>query len=101
MNAYLLTLDGKRLEIVPQGGRYFTLQELNGAVGGYHQLLILDSRPYMVMVINENGKNLGLPINEQATAIWQEGAEPGSGRMNDPICGTAILCPSMMLDWDF
>lgn len=101
MKAYLLTTDGRKTSIMPKGGRYFALEELNAYVGGYHQLLILDSRPDMVMVINADGKNLGLPLNEQATAIWQEGSEPGSDRMLDPIVGDAVLCPSMMLDWDF
>lgn len=48
----------------PANGKHFSLEELQGLVGGYIEVLYLKNGT--IMVINEDGKNLNLPRNERA-----------------------------------
>lgn len=61
--------------------------EISKAVGGYIQLVPLqnDFAGY-AMYVHEEGKLLGLPINDLATAVW----ENSYGR-TDIILGNAVL----------
>ena len=84
--ATLLMPDGKQLKVVPKNGRNFTLDEMQAAVGGNIELLYLqDGR---VLVINEDGKTMELPCNEQANPY---GRDAGIADW-DFIVGPALLC---------
>lgn len=60
--------DGRQEERAPANGRDYSLKEMQAIVGGYIELVPC-KQPGMIMVINEEGKLLGLPRNEQATAL--------------------------------
>jgi hypothetical protein len=81
--AHLYQTDGRVKEIhPPNGGKYFTLPELQAIVGGYIEMVRTVDGEYMV--INEMGKLEGLELNIWATRIYQHGR-------HDPIVGNAIV----------
>ena len=60
-------------------------------VGGYVEGIPFPNGDYII--INEEGKLIGLPINEQATKLWKETFDNDNfitGR-NDFVVGPAIL----------
>ena len=60
-------------------------------VGGYVEGITFPNGDYLI--INEEGKLMGLPINEQATKLWKETFDNDNfitGR-NDFVVGPAIL----------
>ena len=76
--AYTIKVDGT---IVEKTGTKLT--ELQAAVGGYIQMVATkDGRQ---LVCNEEGKITGLPINVEATKLYQYG-------QYDPICGDVVVC---------
>ena len=83
MAQHILTT-GEVQEITPQNGAFFKLHELNEFVGGYIELVYLsDSR---LMVVNEEGKLMGLPVNIKATR------EVVMSGINDIIVGDVLIC---------
>lgn len=66
---YLYSPDGTQKEIFPKNGSYYELEELQQLVGGYIELLYSASSPHRVMVIDEEGKLKGEPMNMEATHI--------------------------------
>ena len=74
---------GQTREVQPANGKKFTLDELQGYVDGYIQIVKTKS-PVRDMYINEEGKINNLPLNWKATALYQYGE-------HDPICGTVIV----------
>lgn len=84
--ARLLKPDGTESVLTPADGRSFTLEELQQAVGGYIETLqIMDGS---VLVMNEGGKSMELPHNEDATnlAVW------GGLRLDDHVVGNVLVC---------
>jgi len=71
MKTQYITTDGAILSIVPNNGLYFTLEEMQKAVGGLVEMLPLpDGR---TMIINEEGKLVAEPVkNREATNIWKK-----------------------------
>ncbi len=65
--ATIMYPDGTSQQVQPLNGRVFKLAQLNDIVGS--DVEIVNTRDGRIMVINEEGKLLGLPRNEQATAI--------------------------------
>lgn len=83
MAQHILTT-GEIQEITPQNGTFFKLHELNEFVGGYIELVYLsDNR---LMVVNEEGKIMGLPVNIKATR------EVVMSGINDVIVGDVLIC---------
>lgn len=83
MAQHILTT-GEVQEIKPQNGAFFKLHELNEFVGGYIELVYLsDNR---LMVVNEEGKLMGLPVNIKATR------EVVMSGINDVIVGDVLIC---------
>ena len=74
------------VEIKPKNGRHFTLEELQGVVGGYIEIVRLSGNQFMV--VNEEGKLMGLPFNSLATNALRL-AYPQS---DDIIVGDVLLC---------
>lgn len=89
--AYHITVQGEIIEIVPNNGRDFQLEEAQSLVDGYIEVLFLNSD--WIMIINEEGK-FSKEYNQKATLkahSWQ------TIRWNDYICGDVIVCPSKQL----
>lgn len=91
MEATLYKTNGEQKKVTPKNGTDFSLRELQDFVGGYIQCCYFpnDNR---VMVINEEGKLDNLPINRQATEIYQKEIYRG-----DYIVGDALVCDGDMI----
>lgn len=63
-------------------------EAISGAVGGYIQLIHLrnDFEGY-AMYLHEEGKLIGLPMNDLATAVW----ENSFGAYTDIILGNVVI----------
>lgn len=61
--------NGEVQEISPKNGKKFSLQELQGFVEGYIELVWVGE---MCMVVNEEGKLNRLEINNEATRIYNK-----------------------------
>lgn len=66
--AKLIRANGEVVEIEPKDKDSFTLDEMQGYVNGWIEVVYLASGD--VMVVNEEGKLNGLPINEKATELY-------------------------------
>ena len=87
MKTEIIKADGTRINIRPENGRDFQLRELQEIVGGYIQIISLhDGR---LMVLNEEGKLLALPYNNDATEIAQEAEAIFD---YDFIAGDVLVC---------
>lgn len=89
--AYHITVEGEFIEITPEDGKEFRLDEAQQKVDGLIEIIYLND--LQIMIINEEGK-FGKKYNPFATAIadlyqalWKD----------DYICGDVIVCPSRML----
>jgi len=86
--ATIYKADGSTVLIEPKI-KYFSLKELQDIVGGYIEMLYLKNDE--VMVLNEEGKILEMPVNVRATDI---------ANMNrvisafDIIVGDVLVCKS-------
>ena len=90
-SAILIKSDGEAIGVVPANGGDFTLEELQGFVEGYIEIVPLTEN--VIMVVNEEGKGV-LPMNFSATVIAkaQNAIFP-----YDYIAGNALMCPSEMV----
>ena len=68
--ATLIKTDGSKLEIQPQNGLGFQLDELQKFVDGYIDIINLHNGD--ILVINDNGKDV-LDSNETATMLFLVG----------------------------
>ena len=80
--ATIIKADGRKIETQPKNGRDFKLEELKKIVGGYIEIVTLSDNK--IMVINEEGKVNGLPINIIATQLFGY----------DIIVGDVLVCNS-------
>ena len=85
--AQLLHPDGEYKVIAPADGTTFTLDELQELVGGFIQVLSLPKYGVNI-ILNEDGKNMGLPVNENA----QEWALAAGVAPDDHLVGNVLLC---------
>lgn len=76
----IMYADGRHEETLPKNGTDYTLEELQEIVGGYIEIVPFGMN---LLVVNEEGKLLGLPVNVGATSMM-------SGR--DTIVGNALYC---------
>lgn len=72
-------------EVQPKNGTDFQLDELQGFVEGNIEIVYLGGDE--IMVVNEEGKLLGLPVNLLATIPYQLSYGPV-----DQIYGNALVC---------
>ena len=91
MKAKIYKADGTIIDnIVPENGTDFQLGELQKIVGGYIEIVsLLDNE---IMVINEEGKLIDLPINEKATELYNE-----VDGFYDYIVGDVLVCDNNMV----
>lgn len=69
MKVILQKADGTQKDVTPVAGK-FKLKEMQDFVGGYIECIEFpDGR---TLVVNEEGKLEGLPVNDQATALWRQ-----------------------------
>ena len=84
--ATLIKTDGSKLEIQPQNGLDFQLDELQKFVDGYIDIINLHNGD--ILVINDDGKDF-YPVNHRATEI----AHTNNAIFPfDYIAGDVVLC---------
>ena len=91
MTAILLRTSGQEVPATPAHGTRFTLDELQALVGG--AIEFLDLPDGKVMVLNEDGKMIGLPPNPAATLRMV-----GAGTMShDYAVGNVLIVDAAQL----
>jgi len=85
--ARIIKATGAIVEVSPKNGRDFQLDELNKIVGGYIE--IVPTTTGEVMVVNEDGHRLGLPLNKLASSFY---------RSPYPIVGDVLICGREQID---
>lgn len=88
--AEIIKTDGTRTAAAPANGEYFTLEEMQAAVGGMVEIVELDDK--QSMILNEEGKLLDLPYNEEADNIFHQ-----HYTMLDYIVGDVLLCENDLI----
>ena len=73
-------------QVEPQNGTDFSLKELRGFIGGHIEIVPLTKN--RLMIVDEEGKLKGLPLNPMATKIYDE----ESFCVADIIVGNALIC---------
>ena len=86
MEAKLYTTDGEVIDKIPANGKYFTLEELQNFVGGYIEVIRLNSQS--IMVLDEEGKFKQKPYNLNANKIFTE----IFNLSNDYLVGDILIC---------
>lgn len=89
MESYILCTNGEKKVVRPKNGTDFKLVELQGFVGGYIEVVTLDNG--RIMVVNEEGKLLGLDYNIGATNLVYECG------IKDLIVGDVLVCDDDMV----
>jgi hypothetical protein len=83
--ALFIPAQGAARELHPAHGDGFRLDELQSLVGGFIEVRRLhDGR---LLVMNEDGKALGLPVNAAATALFAR-----SAAWADVVVGDVVIC---------
>ena len=84
--AKLIKASGEVETIKPKNGTDFSLEELQGYVGGYIEIVQLHKENTgNIMVVNEEGKINNLPINHIASVLYG---------LRDTIVGDVVVCKS-------
>ena len=92
-----LSIDANEFVVIDDVKNEPTLKSAQDFVGGYVQGITLPNGDYLI--INEEGKLMGLPVNKQATKLWKETFDNDNfitGR-NDFVVGPAILIKKQAL----
>lgn len=99
IQAKLYKVDGTILEIEPIKGKTFSLKELQGYVGGTIDIQDLPSFK-KVMILNDNGKIIGLLKNEKATEIWKEEypIKDFPNNNDELIVGDVVICDDKLVN---
>ena len=85
MTDEIIRVDGSRAPYSPVGAHY-TLEELRKAIGGGY-IQIVHTKDGRLIVMDEEGKLKGLPINAAATALYPYGE-------HDPVVGDVLVVNS-------
>lgn len=84
----LLTVDGSTIQIRPENGSDFQLEQLYSVLG-CDCIEVVRLRDNMILIIDEEGKLVDKRINHKATALYNN--------PDDVIVGDALLCQSDMV----
>lgn len=87
--AKIIYANGTTKDVVPKNGKDFSYEELREIVGGYIEV-VHPKDTKKIMVVNEEGKLLGLELNPEATKHY--GQFPF-----DVIVGNALYCDADMV----
>lgn len=90
--AKIIKSNGEQIEVAPMNGNDFKLEELQTIVGGWVEIVWLPNNED-IMVINEEGKLYNLPLNKEATKIYQD-----SFGYTDLIVGDVLLCKKNQIE---
>lgn len=82
--AKIIYSDGREVAVKPKNGTDFSLEELQAIVGGYIEIIYVKGND--IMVLNEEGKLIGLPINGKASRMAGE-----------VIVGNVLVCDTKMV----
>jgi hypothetical protein len=95
------------VEVQPKNGRDFKLDELQRmiegtGVNGEHSTTVqfLPLPDGRIMLVNDNGRLIGLPLNEGATKVWREAFPAEKYPLNRGemiIVGNALVCSKGMV----
>ena len=85
MKDIIYKANGEVIETSPKNGTDYTLEELKEIVGGYIEIIYLTENK--IMVINDEGKLINLPHNENATTLYRICLNT-----NDFIVGDVLVC---------
>lgn len=83
--AQIIKTNGDIIHVEPKNHNDFSLEELRNIVGGYIEILQLQGNK--LIVVNEEGKLMGLDYNMVATEKFQETYGYG-----DYIVGDVLIC---------
>ena len=83
----IIKADGTIIATAPQNGTDYQLGELKDIVQGYIEI-ISDRNGKEIMVLNEEGKLMGLPINATATQWLKE----RTNIVDDYVVGDVLVC---------
>ena len=84
MLSTVITTNGLHKDVEPSNGTDFSLEELKEFVGGYIEIVRLSKS--QIMVVNEEGKLMGLSPNPYATLLVQIAGH------RDTIVGNVLVC---------
>ena len=87
---FIFKTDGTKIKVAPDAKTY-SLEELQRIVGGYIEIKRITDE--CLMVVNEEGKLNGLPINDRATKLYQTCI-----LTDDFIVGDALFCDIHHID---
>ena len=93
-----LSIDANEFVIIDDKKNEPTLKAAQDFVGGYVEGITFPNGDYLI--INEEGKLIGLPLNPEATALWKATFDNDNyvtGR-NDFVVGPAILIKKQALN---
>lgn len=82
--AKVILTDGREIAVKPKNGTDFSLEELQEVVGGYIEIIYVKGND--IMVLNEEGKLIGLPINDKVSEL--------AGEL---IVGNVLVCDTKMV----
>lgn len=86
--------NGKQIEVTPKNGKTFSLKELQEIVGGYIEITYISTdEGERLMVLNEEGKLIGLHTNYEATELYNKNRESF-----DVIAGDVLVCETNQID---
>lgn len=91
--------DGKSARALPlDGKKSFGLKQLQDIVGGTIDIHGLP-KSKKVMIVNEEGKLIGLEINKEASRIWRENYPIEKYPYNNDgiIVGAVLVCDRKMI----
>jgi len=86
--AKLFKASGEIVDVRPAKGRFFSLKELQGFVGGYIQIVPTPSG--RVLVCDDDGKRKAYPVNVAATKEYYP--------EHDTIVGDVLICDLTFMD---
>ena len=85
--ATILKTNGTQQKVQPKNGTDFQLDELQEIVGGYIEIVRVNTGE--IIICNDNGKLYGLPVNDNATML----AHYFNAIANDDfIVGDVLIC---------
>ena len=95
MAALLLKTDGQQIEVKPANGTDFTLEELYQYCGSPVDIQRLP-KTGGIMVVNDEAKLTGLPINVEASKLWLKNYPLDEFPINNhgTIAGDVLVCKS-------
>ena len=89
--AHVYYPNGDFQETQPNNGSTFELEELQEVVGGYIEIVRLNDG--QIIIVNEDGLSLNLPVNIEATNILRR-----DHSTTEYIVGNAIVCDADMIE---